>query len=151
MTDKLIFPQLTRHEGRPMEKGRAFAYQDHLGFWTIGVGRLIDKRKGGGLTAEECDYLLANDVGRFEAGLSAAIPWWITLDPVRRRVLLDMAFNLGVEGLLGFRRTLSFIKAGRYREAAAAMLESKWATQVGARAITLSKMMETGKDPDWLK
>ena len=38
------------------------AYQDHLGYWTIGVGRLIDKRKGGGLSDEEIDYLLGNDI-----------------------------------------------------------------------------------------
>jgi lysozyme len=134
-----------------MNNHRAFAYQDHLGFWTIGVGRLIDKRKGGGLTAAECDYLLANDVRRFEAELDAAAPWWKTLDPVRKRVLLDMAFNLGTNGLMQFKNTLAFVKAGKYSEAATGMLSSKWATQVGARAITLSEMMKTGKDPDWLK
>lgn len=147
----LITKQLTRHEGRPMNNHRAFAYQDHLGFWTIGVGRLIDKRKGGGLTADECDYLLSNDVTRFELELTQAIPWWTALDPVRKRVLLDMAFNLGTEGLLGFKNTLANVRTGKYAAAAEGMLASKWATQVGARAITLSEMMKTGKDPDWLK
>lgn len=147
----LITKQLTRHEGRPMDNHRAFAYQDHLGFWTIGVGRLIDKRKGGGLTADECDYLLSNDITRFELELTRAIPWWTALDPVRKRVLLDMAFNLGTEGLLGFKNTLANVRTGKYAAAAEGMLASKWATQVGARAITLAEMMKTGKDPDWLK
>lgn len=148
--DKLIIPQLTRHEGCPMDKNRAYAYQDHLGFWTIGVGRLIHKGKGG-LTKEECDYLLDNDVTRVELELSRAIPWWTTLDPVRKRVLLDMAFNLGTEGLLGFKNTLAHVRNGKYAQAAEGMMASKWATQVGARAVTLSQMMITGKDPDWLK
>ncbi len=147
----LINTQLERHEGRPKKNGRAYAYQDSEGFWTIATGRLIDVRKGGGLTDEECDYLLNNDVRRFEAELDAAIPWWKTLDPVRKRVLLDMAFNLGTNGLLQFKNTLAFVKAGQYDKAATGMLSSKWATQVGTRAITLSEMMRNGKDPDWLK
>lgn len=51
--------QLRRDEGEVLS-----AYQDHLGYWTIGVGRLIDKRKGGGLTSEESDYLLGNDIDK---------------------------------------------------------------------------------------
>jgi lysozyme len=133
-----------------MEKGLAYAYKDHLGFDTIAVGRLIHRGKGG-LTAAECDYLLANDVRRFETELDRNLPWWRQLDPVRQRVLLDMAFNLGTNGLLQFKNTLAFVKAGKYPEAATGMLSSKWATQVGARAITLSEMMKTGKEPDWLK
>ena len=69
------------------------------------------------------------------------------LDDVRQRVLLDMAFNLGVVGLLSFKRTLGVIEAGRYELAAAMMLDSKWAGQVGQRAERLSRMMATGKDP----
>lgn len=133
-----------------MQGGLAYAYKDHLGYDTIAVGRLVHKGRGG-LTAAECDYLLANDVRRFEAELNTAIPWWKTLDPVRQRVLLDMAFNMGTNGLMQFKNTLAFVKAGKYSEAAKGMLASKWATQVGARAITLSEMMRTGKDPDWLK
>lgn len=146
----LIYKQLARHEGRPKLNGRAYAYQDTEGLWTIATGRLIHKGRGG-LTDEECDYLLANDIKEFEAGLDANLPWWRALDPVRQRVLLDMAFNLGTEGLLGFRRTLLHIKNGEYSQASQTMLQSKWATQVGTRAITLSEMMRTGKDPDWLK
>ena len=76
----------------------------------------------------------------------AALPWVETLDEVRQRVLVDMAFNLGIPSLLTFKRTLASVEAGNYTVAAAQMLESKWARQVGTRAIRLSEMMATGQD-----
>lgn len=123
-----------------------FAYADHLGYLTIGVGRLIDKRKGGGLSDDEIDYLLSNDIDRFEKQVIDALPWYGKLDDVRQRVLVNMAFNMGIAGLLGFKNTLAMIERGDYAGAAKGMLASKWATQVGDRAKRLSKMMETGKD-----
>lgn len=123
-----------------------FAYEDHLGNLTIGVGRLIDKRKGGGLSDDEIDYLLSNDIDRFEKQVIDALPWYGRLDDVRQRVLVNMAFNMGVGGLLGFKNTLAMVERGDYAGAAKGMLASKWATQVGDRAKRLSKMMETGKD-----
>ncbi len=122
------------------------AYQDSLGWWTIGVGRLIDKRKGGKLSDDEINYLLNNDIARFSKLLDINIPWWRTLDDVRQRVLLNMAFNLGINGLLGFNNTLAYVKSGDYTKAASNMLLSKWATQVKGRATRLSEMMRTGRD-----
>ena len=120
------------------------AYQDSLGYWTIGVGRLIDKRKGGKLTDEEIDYLLMNDVKECVEDLDKHLPWWRSLSDARRRVLVNMRFNLGMAGLLGFKNTLKFIETGDYSRAASNMLLSKWAKQVGQRANRLSKMMEEG-------
>lgn len=136
-----IIEQLILHEGV-----REYAYQDSLGYWTIGVGRLIDKRKGGRLRPDEIEYLLKNDIREHQEALVRALPWVEELDPIRQKVLLDMAFNLGVNGLLGFKNTLAMVKAGDYKGAARGMLASKWATQVGTRAVRLAKMMETGED-----
>lgn len=137
---KEITKQLRRDEGVVEH-----AYQDHLGWWTIGVGRLIDKRKGGRLTDDEINYLLANDITEKERELEASVSFYKRLDEARKGVLLNMAFNLGVQGLLGFRNTLKLIETGKYEEASKEMLNSKWAKQVGARADRLSKQMLTGE------
>jgi lysozyme len=135
-----IIQQLKNEEGVV-----SHAYQDTLGFWTIGVGRLIDQRKGGLLYPDEIDYLLANDVKRKTDGLTTALPWFTLLNEARQAVLIGMAFQMGVKGLLAFTTTLSHVRVGRYAEAAVAMLESTWAKQTPERAKRLSKQMETGE------
>ena len=133
--------QLRRDEGQ-----RPLAYQDHLGYWTIGVGRLIDSRKpGAGLRPDEIDYLLRNDIADQVAALQRALPWFAKLDQARQGVLINMAFQMGTAGLLAFRSTLSHVAAGRYNEAATQMLQSKWAEQTPARARRLSEQMKTGE------
>ena len=132
--------QLIRDEGSVPH-----AYQDSLGYWTIGVGRLIDQRKGGKLSEAEIAFLLDNDIARHANELFAAIPWARDLDPVRQGVLINMAFNLGVPGLLKFANTLAAIKARDYDDAAVRMLQSRWADQVGLRAVRLAKQMRTGE------
>jgi len=131
-----IVELLRRDEGEILH-----AYTDHLGYWTLGVGRLVDKRKGGGISREESAYLLANDIKRIEAQLDESLPWWRTLSEPRQAVLVSMAFQMGLAGLLGFRNTLAAIKAGRYEDAAGGMLASKWATQTPQRAARLAKQM----------
>lgn len=121
-----------------------YAYQDSLGYWTIGVGRLIDKRKGGRLTDTEMDYLLGNDIMEKEAELDKALPWWRNMTAARQRVLLNMCFNLGLTKLLGFKNALKAMEAGDYQKAAAGMLDSLWARQVGQRAQRLATMMRNG-------
>lgn len=120
-------------------------YKDHLGFSTIGVGRLIDKRKGGGISKEESAYLLSNDIMRFSIELDKKIPWWKSLDDARRGVLLSMAFQMGVDGLLGFKNTLAMIQKGDYNGAAAGMLNSLWARQTPERAKRMSEQMKSGE------
>lgn len=139
--DELLLAQLSRDEGRVLH-----AYQDHLGFWTIGIGRLIDKRRGGGISAKEADYLCSNDVAEVLAGLDDKLPWWRSLDPPRQRVLANMAFNLGVAGLLKFRNTLAAVQRGDWPAARRGMLASLWARQVGTRAQRLAHTMLTGED-----
>jgi lysozyme len=60
------------------------------------------------------------------------------------RVLANMAFNAGVDGLLKFRRMLLAVERGHYDQAAREMLQSKWATQVFGRAVRLAEMMAKG-------
>jgi len=131
--------QLTLHEGM-----RRFPYKCTSGKLTIGIGRNLDDR---GITEAEAAHLLSNDIDDFQSRLTREIPWMVGLDPIRQRVLIDMAFNLGVPGLLKFKRTLAAIRGKEYDRAAAMMLDSRWATQVGMRAERLSEMMATGHLP----
>ena len=135
-----IVSQLRRDEGEKLS-----VYQDHLGFWTIGVGRLVDPRRGGGITPEESAYLLKNDITKREAELDSRLPWWRALNEARQGVLLNMSFQLGVTGLLAFRTTLKLVQGGHYQDAAEAMLLSRWADQTPGRAERLAEQMRTGE------
>lgn len=137
--DRLI-SQLKVHEGV-----RDKVYLDTEGIETIGVGRNL---KDKGLSEDEIDYLLQNDISEFMSGVQNTWSWWDSLDDVRQRVVVDMAFNMGLGGLSKFKKTLGHMEAGEYEEAASEMLNSRWAKQVGRRANTLSEMMRTGEDSD---
>jgi lysozyme len=134
-----LVKQLRRDEGE-----RLSAYRDHLGYWTIGVGILIDDRKGGAITPEESAYLLNNRIEDRMQALEKALPWVKDLDEARLGVLLNMSYQLGVKGLLGFKNTLEMIRKGQYQEAADGMLQSLWAQQTPQRALRLSEQMRTG-------
>ena len=119
---------------------RLKVYTDSRGVPTIGVGRnLRDK----GISMAEAEMLLENDL-RDAFRIADHLPWITDLDEPRRNVIFNMAFNLGVQGVLGFTKTLELVKQGRYVEAAAEMLRSEWAKQVGARAERLALQMEHG-------
>lgn len=136
-----IFEQLERDEGFVPH-----AYQDPLGYWTVGIGTCIDKRvPGARLTRDEARLLLDNRLRGFMAGLEEAKPWIRNLDDARYGVLQNMVYNLGVRGLLGFTTFLGHLERGGHALAADAMLDSKWARQVGARATRLAQQMRTGE------
>lgn len=133
--------QLEIEEGR-----RKAAYTDSLGYLTIGVGRLIDARKGGGLSNDEIDYLLANDIKAKTAELMQACPWAASLNEPRQAVLISMCFQMGLGKLMGFAHTLMSVRSGRFEDAAVQMLDSAWAKQTPERAKRMSEQMRTG---DW--
>lgn len=121
-------------------------YFDHLGYATIGVGRLVDARKpGAGLRPDEITYLLNNDIDDRIDALTRRLPWFQDLDDARRAVLLNMSFQLGTAGLLGFVNTLKLIEDGKYDDAADALMQSKWASQTPARAARMAEQMRTGR------
>ena len=143
--DKLLIAELRRDEGVEYKP-----YKDTVGIWTVGVGhnlkaKPIDK-KGWTypLTDAQVDELLSEDLSEVFAGLDKKLPWWRKLSYVRQRVIANMAFNLGIDGLLQFKNTLAYVQSGDYKNAAQGMLASKWATQVKGRAIRLAEMMVKG-------
>ena len=133
-----IKEQLVRHEGLRLKPYRCTA-----GKLTIGIGRNLDDC---GISQSEAYIMLINDIMNCEKQLQSKIPdIYNGLDEVRKSVLLNMCFNLGINGLLGFKNTLAFVKAGDWERAANNMLVSRWAKQVGRRAIELSELMRKGK------
>ena len=128
------------------EGEREQVYQDHLGYWTIGVGRLVDSRVvGSGLRASEIEFMLSNDIEDRIENLKKRLPFFNSLDAARQGALLNMSFQLGVEGLLAFKTTLGLVEKGNYEEAAKQMLKSRWATQTPQRAKRMSEQMRTGE------
>lgn len=128
--------QLHRDEGL-----RKKPYRDTVGKLTIGVGRNLDDV---GLALDEIELMLDNDIKRAEEMMLKSLPWAAGLDEARKAVLINMCFNLGIVGLLGFKRTLAAIKRGDYLQASVDMVQSKWAGQVGDRARRLAQQMRDG-------
>ncbi len=120
------------------------AYQDSRGYWTIGVGRLIDKSLDAGLSDAEIDYLLANDIKRCRAE-AEQYPWFNKMNEPRQAVILSMLFNLGKPRFDKFQNMQAALLVGDYTLASHEMLDSRWASQVGRRAIEMSDMMESGE------
>lgn len=133
-----IKEQRVRHEGLRLKPYRCTA-----GKLTIGIGRNLDDC---GIFQKEAYVLLEGDILQCERQILAEIPKiYLQIDEVRKSVLLNMCFNMGIKGLLSFNNTLAFIAAGDWERAANSMLASKWAKQVGRRAIELSELMRKGK------
>tara|TARA_Y100000996_G_scaffold383839_1_gene340122 strand:- start:11165 stop:11593 length:429 start_codon:yes stop_codon:yes gene_type:complete len=130
--------QIRFHEGVESK-----VYKDHLGIETIGVGRNLKDR---GLSEDEIDYLLTNDITIIENELDKAFPWWRDLDEVRQRALADLAFNMGIPRLHGFVKMLAGLQRRDYNTAAEELLDSKYAKQVGARSERIAGMIRTGED-----
>jgi lysozyme len=132
--------QIKRHEGLVLH-----AYEDSLGYLTIGYGRLIDRAKHGGISEAEAEYLLQNDVSIVLSALHRNITFFDSLCVPRQAVLVNMAFQMGIAGLLKFKKTLTLIEMGDYDGAANGMLKSLWAKQTPNRAAEMAEQMRSGQ------
>lgn len=142
---ELLIAELRRDEGV-----ESSPYKDTKGILTVGVGHNMQASPlPDGWTFPlddgQIDALLTSDLlGVFDE-LNRNLPWWSDLNDVRQRVLANMAFNLGITKLLGFKNTLVAMRQGRWDAAAQGMLNSAWASQVKGRAVRLASMMRTGQ------
>lgn len=133
MEIETIKKMIRSHEGL-----RLHPYKCTANKTTIGYGRNLSDR---GITVEEAEYLMSNDIKNCITQLDVLLPWWKVQPEIIQMVLLDMCYNIGINGLLEFKRTLGYIRDCKYIEASSEMLKSKWAKQVGNRADKLSKMV----------
>lgn len=133
--DENIIAMVKRHEGF---RGRA--YLDSVGVLTVGFGRnLRDK----GISEKEAEMLLINDLKEATKQVIEKFPWAKDLSRNRLNVLVMLTFNIGIGGVLGFRKMLMALKDGDYDKAADEMLASKWSKQVKGRARELAEIMRT--------
>ncbi len=128
---------LMKHEGLRLKP-----YSCSAGKLTIGFGRNLEDK---GITEVEAHNLLDNDIDSLVSQLIKTYPWFRELNDVRKAVVIDMAFNLGLAGFSAFKKTIAYLTQHDYSNASREMLNSKWAMQVGYRANELSKLMENGE------
>jgi lysozyme len=122
---------------------RATPYRCPAGFLTVGYGLNLDA----GITRDEAAAILTMRLETVTDALALYLPWWGRLDEVRRGVLVGMAYQMGVAGLLKFRWTLAMVERGDYEAAAGGMLASAWAQQTPGRAQRSAAAMRSGRWP----
>ena len=110
---------------------------------TIGVGRNLDDR---GISEDEAMILLANDIKIVQEELQARWEWFKDLPPRPKLVMMDLAFNMGVPGISNFQNMLRDLQEQNWKGAAENLLDSKYAKQVGRRAIYNANLLETADD-----
>lgn len=153
--NKKFLAQLKRHEGKVVNsEGLHTAYFCPAGKLTIGYGHNLTDNPIKGLnkfskvSEEEALAILAGDCSVIARTLDSSLDWWRNIGEARSAVLLNMAFNMGVSGLLSFKNTLRLVRDSKFEDAANEMLLSRWAGQVGRRAVELSFQMRSG---EWQK
>ena len=114
------------------------------GYETIGVGRNISE-SGLGISDDEIDYMLNNDINRCREELSKEYFWFNTLDMVRKEALIDLSFNIGQTRLRGFVKALAYMAENNFEKAGDEFYDSRWAKQVGDRALELCQMIKSGE------
>ena len=131
---KAIEKQLIDHEGLKKK-----VYRCPAGKLTVGVGRNIEDK---GITEEEALFLLRNDIAECEDDLRSIFTEYDDLDEYRKRVLIDMRFNLGPSRFRQFKKLIAAVKEKDFNLAAEEIKDSNWYRQVGKRAETLFEMMK---------
>lgn len=123
--------------GKPLQPGDRL-----VGKLTIGIGHNLTDN---GLPLPIIEDLYEHDVAATLGALAFRLPWFPALDPMRQRALVNVAFNVGVGGLLGFRKMLAALAQQDYETAADELLDSDAARKLPARYRRLAQMIRTGK------
>jgi lysozyme len=148
--------QIMKHEGF-----RGSPYKDSVGVETVGYGRNLEanpitqdewKALGGRrdlnkepLTEDEAAILFQNDLKVATKDAKSLFSGaWDDLSEQRRKVLIDMTFNLGRSKLSKFKTMRKYLNAGDFEKVADSMQNSKWFQQVHGRGTTLVQQMREG-------
>lgn len=130
--------QITKHEGIELMPYRCTS--DKL---TIGVGRNLDDR---GISHETAMQMLDEDIDICINELQQTVSYWDDLPERVQEALINLCFNMGISRLMAFKKTFGFLREGMYEKAADELLESRYANQVGQRAIDVANMIREGAE-----
>lgn len=153
ISDDVCIQRLGVNEGVVLKPYRCTA-----GKLTIGIGRNLDDNplnkeefekighdcRVQGITKDEAFYLCRNDLKKVKKDLDKHLPWWRELNDDRQFVMIDLCFNLGINKLLKFQKTLDSIATGWYIRAGDQLMQSLYAKQVGKRAERNANCLRTG-------
>jgi|SRR5690554_878162 len=128
--------ELIRDEGLRLKP-----YYDSVGKLTIGIGRNLDDN---GISEAEALVMLRNDIANSQRELER-FGWFRQLDSRRKDAILNMHFNLGLPRLLSFKKMIAALEQGKWDKAADEALNSRWAEQVGERAVRISLIIRYGE------
>lgn len=138
---KELVDEIKLDEGAVVENGRHVAYQDSEGYYTIGVGRLIDsKLPGAGLRDSEVEQMLQNDLSECVTDCEKTFTWFNDLPDLAKKALVNMRFNVGMPRLKKFVKMLDALENGEFYIAAKECLDSRWSKQVGARSERIAQL-----------
>jgi lysozyme len=126
---------ITRHEGARLEM-----YQDSLGIWTIGVGHNIQEK---GISDRVMDLMLEEDLQEAIDEVKRNVSFFTEMPEQVQEALVNLSFNMGIPRLMQFKKTLAYLREGDFTSAASELLDSRYATQVGERAIEIADMIRT--------
>ena len=127
--------QLKIHEGVVLK-----LYKCSQGYYTCGVGRNI---QANGISMEEAELMLANDIDDCIVDLKRNIGFFDDLPETIQEVMVNLCFNIGINKLLNFKKTIGLLRDAKYLEAADEILDSKWSKQVGQRSHDLADMIRS--------
>ena len=131
-----VLDQIKQDEG-----WRDHVYLDHLGYKTIGYGFLVDERRGGGMPKEVGEFWLRFNVAKIIQAIPKRWPAWKDQPEEVQDALINMAYQMGVSGLMGFKRMLAALERGERETAACEALDSRWANQTPERAWRVAAMI----------
>jgi lysozyme len=135
MNIERIKETLIKHEGLRLDM-----YKDSLGIYTIGVGHNIEER---GITARVAAVMLEEDIDVAVVDLKRNVSFFDDLPEAAQEALVNLCFNMGIPRLMQFKKTLSFLREGKYEKAANELLDSRYASQVGYRALEVAEMIRS--------
>jgi len=149
-----LFESVSGHEGF-----RTNPYKDTEGLWTFAKGRCLETNPLSpaewkflldnhmltvSISVVGADWLMTKQLEATELECARVFDFWPDLDEMRREALIEMAYQMGMDRLRGFKKMLIAIRAKVWTEAESEALDSLWAKQTPVRAKAVAKQLATG-------